>query len=169
VEIPELDDVRIAAFYGGAAIVLVLVPFLGGKPERYCIAIMFGSLVAQTILHSVFGAVQFDEVDWIVLVADALILFGMAWIAVSADRIWPIFAASLALISLVSHLARQFTDMLGFSYAQYNVVPTGLILLLVFLGTVCHRIRLRIFREDPDWVAFDEYSEFRRIAGKSEL
>lgn len=168
-EIFSLTDIRIVAFYGLTLVVLVLVPVFGGKPERYSILVMFSSLIVQTLLHSLYGLAHFDEVDWIMVFADTWILIGIGGVALNANRFWPIIASAMALLSLASHFARHNTEMLGFSYAQFNFVPTAVILLLMFLGMIGHRLRLRSNGEDLDWVPFKEYAKLRRIANKAEL
>ncbi|MDJ0643163.1 MAG: hypothetical protein QNJ15_10120 [Erythrobacter sp.] len=162
--LPDFSHLGIAIFYvvffGG----LPLAAWFGGAPERWGVAAFAGMLIVQGLPYGLLVDPTYNSVDLVVLISDVLAFAAFFAIALNARRVWPLFAASLQLISVLGHFARGVTDIIGFSYSLLNSVPTTLVMLLVLAGAVLHQMRLRRRGEDPDWVPFRQYSEFRELA-----
>lgn len=168
-DLPDFSDARIWAFFAAAAIVFGLAGFFGGKPERYGVLTLALMPLTQLALYSTVSSPKYGSLDWVALTADLIGLAGFTYVMMKADRLWPIAAFAMAVLSTLAHFARVNTDMLGFSYAQFKTVPTGLVILLLLVGTFAHQIRLRRHGKDRDWVPFKQYREFRRIAHQADL
>lgn len=162
--LPDFSHVEIALFYvvffGG----LPLAAWFGGAPERWGVAAFIAMLVVHALPYGLVVDPIFHSVDLVVLFSDITALAVFTAIALNARRIWPLFAASLQLISVLGHFARGVTDIIGLSYLLLNSVPTMMVLLLVLAGAAMHQYRLHLRGEDPDWVPFRRYGEFRELA-----
>lgn len=149
--VPDLGDPVILAVYGAAGLVFVSVCF-GGRPERLGFVILAIMLALQLALHSWLGGPTFEAVEVSVLVAD---LFGFAaFVALmrQSERLWPIFAVIMMMMSLLGHFARATGDMLPLSYANFEAGPTVLILATLPFAVVLHQVRARRRGFDRDFV-----------------
>ncbi|MEL7198334.1 MAG: hypothetical protein AAGL10_08465 [Pseudomonadota bacterium] len=165
---PDTTHAGVAAFIASFFAALVLAWILGGKPEKagvYTLAAMFA---AQAVLYSTVGNPQFDQIDVIAVTSDVIGLLVFTLIALNADRVWPFLAAAMQLISGMAHLTHGFRVMLGQSYVDFNAYPTAIVLFLLIAGTLLHRYRLHRHGKDRDWVPFQRYAEFRRLAQDAE-
>ncbi|MEL7188056.1 MAG: hypothetical protein AAGK17_00770 [Pseudomonadota bacterium] len=166
--LPDFTHPAIAVFYSifGAAVALGWV--LGGKPER-CGALTLASIFSvQLILYSTISDPTFDEIDFVGVITDAIGLLGFTAIALSANRIWPLFAAAMQLIAVLAHLTHGFRPMLGQSYVDFEAYPTAFVTLCVIGGVAMHRYRLKKYGHDRDWVPFKKYQEYRALAQETE-
>lgn len=163
-DLPDFADPGVLPFFTTALIVIIAAAIFGGKPERFGAAVLAFMPISQFLLYSTIASPVFGGVDWISVTVDVIGLVGFSIILFHADRIWTVGAFSMTLLSTVSHFARFNTDMLGFSYAQFKAVPTGLLILLILIGTACHQWRLRQRGEDRDWVPHKAYKRIREIA-----
>ncbi len=162
--LPDFSNPGIALFYVVFFVGLPLAAWFGGAPERWGVAAFTGMLIVQALPYGTVVDPVFDSVDLVLLTSDTLAFAAFFTIALNARRLWPLFAASLQLISVLGHFARGVTDIIGFSYSLLNNVPTTLVLILVLVGAVMHQLRLRRRGEDQDWVPFKRYAEFRELA-----
>lgn len=160
--LPDLSDWRIAPVYAVVPVALALVWFLGGKPEKAAFGVLLLMLAAQIVLHSIFGEPRFDQIDYVSATADAIGLIGIGAVALYADRVWVIGAFAMAVLSALSHYVRLNTDMLGFSYAQFEAVPTVVMLALVFVGIGEHQYRQIRLNKQRDWVALRKNASYRK-------
>ena len=162
--LPDFSHFGIALFYVVFFCGLPLAAWFGGAPERWGVATLVGMLIIHALPYGLFADPIYHSVDVVVLVGDVLALGAFTAIALNAKRIWPLFAASLQIISVLGHFARSVTDIMGLSYSLLNTVPTTLVLTLVLSGAAMHQVRLHRRGEDPDWVPFKRYGEFRELA-----
>ncbi len=161
--LPDFADPRIAALFACLGAILTLAWFLGGGPERkgaYTIAAM---LVVQALLYSTVSEPRFDRIDAVALTADGVGLLGFTAIALNANRVWPLFAAAMELISVLAHLTQGFEVMVDQSYADFKAMPSIAALLSLLLGLIFHRIRIVRYGFDRDWVSFKQYDEYRKV------
>lgn len=144
------EDERLA-FFLLMPLSLVLALWKGGAPERYGALVIIAMAVFQRIAI-LFVPSHFVGVDPASLVSDAIGTIGFGVLAVQARRIWPIWAASLQLLSLSAHFARWAAiGVPPFVYALMRGTPTFVVLTALLLGTVLHMVRLRRRGSDPSW------------------
>jgi hypothetical protein len=151
------------AFFLLLPLSLVLAAWKGGAPERFGALVIVLMAVVQRIAIQ-FDPSEFVSVDPASLVTDAVGAIGFGILAVQARRVWPIWAASLQLLSLSAHFARWADiGVPPFVYALMRGTPTFVALAALALGTVLHMIRLRRHGTDPSW---QDWSRVRASSGR---
>ncbi|AIT79421.1 hypothetical protein [Novosphingobium pentaromativorans] len=139
------------AFFLLLPLSLLLAVWKGGAPERYGALVIVAMAVIQRIAI-VFVPSHFVSVDPAALVTDFVGLAGFGTLAVQARRIWPIWAASLQLLSVSAHFARWADiGVPPFVYALMRGSPTFLALAALLVGTILHIVRLKRHGADPSW------------------
>ena len=142
----------ITVFYALFFITLLAAWIWGGKPERIGGAIHLALACLQGAFYLVVPP-SFASLDGISLLTDALGLAGFGWLALAANRMWPIWAASLQLLSLAGHFARWAQlEIAPYAYSLLRTAPTALGLLVLLLAVVVHRKRLKQSGQDRPWV-----------------
>lgn len=124
----------------------------GGKPERYAAWWqLIAGLLTPILTPPIFVGV-FDVVPLSTFLIDVLLCVALWWLAVRADRYWPILLAGFQLVSVAGHVVR-FLDpkMLRFGYAFLEAFWAYPMLLTMVVGTWLHRRRLRTLGTDPPW------------------
>ncbi|MBO0749447.1 MAG: hypothetical protein J2O44_03315 [Porphyrobacter sp.] len=146
-----MQSPRIVVFYLVLILSVVSALWKGGKPER------IGALIilAMAVLQFGFLAVvprYYRTVDLVSVLVDTVGLVGFGALAVYAQRVWPIWAASLQLLSLTSHFSRGVdANVKPLAYVFMKSGPTFLVVIALLLGTIFHRRRLRAHGADRAW------------------
>lgn len=130
----------------GIAMILAAAFFAvarGGPPERIAAAIIVCWLLSDVSYHLVFGPSGFDSVDPVHLILDGGELVAIVWLALRANRMWPLWAAAAQLICVSGHVA-VFISPEGMRRAYWAMtqLPPYIQLTAVFLGAVAHTRRL---------------------------
>ena len=134
----------LAIFIAGGAFAY----YKGGPPERYSAAIIVGWVVIDVIYHLVFGPSGFDVVDPNHLLIDGAQLVAITWVALRANRMWPLWAAAASLICFAGHLAAIIEPRgLRRAYWALSTIPQFIQLLALLLGAVAHARRLSKLRK----------------------
>ncbi len=164
--LPDFNEPTVVLFFSILALAAALSFWRGGAPEKSGAFFMVWMILIQSIAYGSV-ATRFWEVDPVALLGDSILFVGFGAIALNAKRIWPLFAAGLQLISLSAHFARQVEDdVIALAYATMKVVPTGLVLLLLVIGTLFHQHRLRKLGKDLSWADFELWRELWRAPSK---
>jgi hypothetical protein len=123
----------------------------GGAPERVAAAILLVGGLASPLLAS--GASdRFFGVEPGIFLADLLILLGLLWLVVRADRFWPIWMAAIQLTQTSGHILRAADPTLHpWIYWFTSAMWSYPILLILAIGTVRHQRRLAKSGVDPSW------------------
>ncbi|WP_188770112.1 hypothetical protein [Novosphingobium endophyticum] len=151
------------AFFLLLPLSLALAAWKGGVPERLGALVIVVMAVVQWIAI-LFDPSEFVSVDPASLITDAVGAVGFGILAVQARRIWPIWAASLQLLSLSAHFARWADiGVPPFVYALMRGAPTFLVLIALLLGTILHMMRLKRHGADPSW---QDWSRARAAYGR---
>lgn len=119
----------------------------GGRPERGVAATLVAIAAIDPVMHWILGTVgRYDTLN----VVHAAIDFGgfcaLLAIALKADRIWTLWAASAQLLALTSHGLRMLEiPMAEIVYAVVTRAPFYILILMLIAGTwLEHRRRRRI-------------------------
>jgi len=116
----------------------------GGPPERIAAAIIVSWVFSDAIYHLLFGPSGFDRVDPVHIVLDGGELIAIMWLALRANRMWPLWAAAAQLICVSGHIA-AFIEPGGFRRAYWAMtnLPQYIQLLALLLGAAFHARRER--------------------------
>ena len=135
--------VRYAIQMSLLAIVALYAWKKGGVPERGVAVILLSMSLADPVYHAVLGtAAQMEAIDFGHLIIDLAAFSGILFIALRANRIWTLLAASAQLLSLMSHLVRVMSvEMWEWSYAIMARAPSYLLIILLAIGTLLHSRR----------------------------
>src|SRR5687768_3341129 len=85
----------------------------GGPPEKLAAAIIVGWVFSDAVYHLLFGPSRFDTVDPVHVVLDGAELAAIMWLALRANRVWPMWAAAAQLLCVSGHIA-AFIEPGGF-------------------------------------------------------
>lgn len=158
---PDLQFASIAAYYGVFAFAIVFALWKGGEPERYGIVMLLVGFFVQATAYGV-TKVRFESVDPASLLVDLVNLVGFTAIALNAKRYWPLVAAALQLLAVLTHFARFVElEITPLVYSVMRTLPTGGVIVLVIMGTAFHIVRLKRWADDPAWV------DWEMVRGKS--
>jgi hypothetical protein len=121
----------------------------GGAPERIAIlAILFA--VAATIAvasNRIFGSREIG-----IFVVDVVLTLMICTLAMLAERFWPLWLSAILIVGVMLQLAiwyapHYYRDVYLILHAM-SAYPT---LILILVGTLRHRHRLRRDGHDPAW------------------
>lgn len=125
------------------AVVLAFVVWKGGVPERLGAFLMgLRFVLVDPIYHALHAPARFDVLEPGHAAMDIVLFAAMLWLALRANRIWPLCMCACALVSLVGH----FVVLIGFvgqvlAYWGMTQIPLFLELSCLIAGTVSHRLR----------------------------
>lgn len=132
--------------------VVVLAFRRGGEPERLAAAIIVVWMVSDISYHLLFGPSGFDRVDPVHVVLDGGELVAIVWLALRANRMWPLWAAAAQLICVTGHLAVMVEpDGIRRAYWVMTQVPPFIQLVALLLGALAHARRERRLGRYRSW------------------
>lgn len=114
--------------------------FKGSGPERAIAATLAGMLIVDQSYHVATNVeVIYLSVDYAHTAIDFAGAVSLTWIALMANRIYPLCMAAVQIISLLSHFARgQSAEMAQLAYAVLMRAPSYLLIVLLALGMLAH-------------------------------
>ena len=117
----------------------------GGSPERAVATVIPSIAVLDLAYHTLWGNVTiYDRINAGHLVIDLLALIAMVAIALRANRLWTIWAASAQTIAVLAHFLRVIAPgMHPWVYAAMDRGPSWLEIALLFIGTAIFQYRQR--------------------------
>jgi hypothetical protein len=112
----------------------------GGKPERHVTTVLLGMFVASTIHGFVVGSwTDYSEIPWSRISLDFFGFILLLGIALKADRWWPLWVASVQLLSVLAHVLRVIDAALPpLVYAVLEQWPFWIAIMITGLGTYLH-------------------------------
>lgn len=126
----------------------------GGGPERGVAIFFTGVLILPLVAFRIFGTgtLIFGNFAMLYVGLDAIALLGFVLIALNANRNYPLWIAGLQLVAVGAHMVRGFADAVSpLAYAILAVGPSYGQLVLMIIGLLRHRWRLRRYGEYRDW------------------
>ena len=114
----------------------------GGEPERIAATIIISWVLIDAAYHVAFGPSGFDTVDPVHVVLDGGELVAIMWLALRANRMWPLWAAAAQLLCVSGHIA-AFVEVGGMRRAYWAMtqLPQYIQLIALGLGAVAHARR----------------------------
>lgn len=136
-------------------LLLCVVAFLrGAGPERAAIAVWVICVeIPKLIYRDLLGYdVQVDQVDIYLALKDAAAAILWVFLALYANRNYPLWIAGVQLLAVGAHVARGLLEAIApISYAVLIVAPGWIVLLIMTLGFTRHILRTRKFGKYRDW------------------
>jgi hypothetical protein len=138
----------------------------GGPPERAGIGIAIGASVLTAALASL-DAREFEQLQTGVFILDLATLAAFGVLALVADRFWPLWITGIHMIGVATHSAKLVDPaIVPWVYGATQALWSYPILLLIVIGAVRHRRRLKRFGADNSWTSFFVFpGRLRRRAG----
>lgn len=132
--------------------IFVVVSRYGSGPERVVLQIWLVVSLLDLVYHVSVGPLQYHDIDLIHVVLDIMAMIGFLWVALRANRVWPLWIAALQLQPLVVHLA-MFMQLPGndMAYWLMMVAPADIEILILLIGTLAHVHRKRLIGPYRDW------------------
>jgi hypothetical protein len=124
----------------------------GGAPERAAAAIIVAWIVGDALYHILFGPSGFERVDPVHLVLDGAELAALLWLALRANRVWPLFAAAAQLICVTGHAAVLLEpDGMRRAYWAMTQLPQYIQLTALVMGAAAHARREQLIGPYRSW------------------
>lgn len=123
----------------------------GGPPERLAAAIIVCWIITDVSYHLVFGPSGFERVDPVHLVLDGGELVAIVWLALRANRMWPMWAAAAQLICVSGHIALFMEPGMRRAYWAMTQLPPYIQVTALFLGAVWHARRFERIGPYRSW------------------
>lgn len=129
-----------------------IVWWRGGQPERFAALIIVGWIASDSVYHLLFGKSDFVRVDPVHVVLDTAELIGIVWLALRANRVWPLFAAAAQVMCVSGHIA-VLASANGFNQAYWAItsLPQYIQLFAVLAGAAAHTRRVRLIGPYRSW------------------
>jgi hypothetical protein len=124
----------------------------GGPPERMAAGIIVCWVITDVSYHLVFGPSGFDAVDPVHLVLDGVELVAIVWLALRANRMWPLWAAAAQLICVSGHVAVLVSpEGMRRAYWAMTQLPPYIQLTALLLGAIAHARRFERIGPYRSW------------------
>lgn len=132
---------------------LVFVLWRGGQPERTAIvAWTAASLLSTGSVELRLGS--YDSVQFGVFAIDIVLLAAFVWLALRADRVWPLWVTGFHLVGVLTHVAKVLKpDLHPWAYAIGQAGGGYLVLAAITIGTLRHSTRVRKSGPERSWKA----------------
>ena len=124
----------------------------GGPPERLAAVIIVGWVLIDALYHILFGPSGFDRVDPVHLVLDGGELLAIMWLALKANRMWPLWAAAAQLICVSGHITLLIQpEGMRRAYWAMTQLPQYIQLAALLCGATAHARRVRLVGRYRSW------------------
>ena len=123
----------------------------GGAPERIGAVIIAAWILSDWIYHVLFGPSGFERVDPVHVVLDGAELVAIMWLALRANRMWPLWAAAAQLICVSGHLAAFVDPGMRRAYWAMTQLPQYIQIVTLMLGALAHARRERRVGRYRSW------------------
>jgi len=139
-------------YFVGLLVICAAYAFIaGGFPERIGAAV-YALSVAATYLVLWSESSEWRTLEFGVFIVDAVVFVAFVFLALRANRFWPIWVSGLLGLGLFGHMARLAgPTVIPWAYAVVLTIWSYPILAIIALGTFNHHRRIRRNGSDPSW------------------
>ena len=113
-----------------------------------------GNLTNITVVsyHLIFGPSGFVDVDPAHLVIDGAELVAISWLALQANRVWPVWAAAAQVMTVLGHIVVMIGESgINSAYWAMTQLPPYIQLVALVCGAVFHSRRYRQIGPYRSW------------------
>ncbi len=111
----------------------------GGEPERLVAVVLCATAVLDLGNHAVFGQPVYFMVNPGHLVIDLWATFALMWIALRANRAWPLWVSAAQIIVVLGHMSKIVElSLVRYGYFAMIQLPLNVQAVALLLGTVAH-------------------------------
>ncbi|WP_275227447.1 hypothetical protein [Novosphingobium album (ex Liu et al. 2023)] len=133
-------------------VILVLFAMRRGSgPERCVAAILSASLLFSLIRVMLRGPDDFTGLDPILVTIDFAVFAGVLWVALRANRVWPLVIAAMQLIVLLAHGYTLLKIGANQVYWAMMAFPQYIQMVALGIGIFCHLLRRARVGRYRDW------------------
>jgi len=123
----------------------------GGVPEQLVAVACLAAAAATRLIHMPHEF-YFRNMETEIAIVDLALLACLVWVALKANRFWPIWATAAHSTAVAVHLARAFNPSMDWPvYALAASASSIAVLAILWVGAARHHRRLRRFGSDPPW------------------
>ncbi len=134
------------------AAVLVFAFRKGGEPERLVAAVLASTTLLDVVNHAMFGEPVFFAVDPGHLVIDSWAMIALLWIALRANRGWPMLVSAAQIIVVLGHVSKIIElSLVRYGYFAMTQMPLNIQLVALLLGTLAHVRREELIGRYHSW------------------
>ena len=124
----------------------------GGEPERLVAAILFGTFALDIVNHAMFGFPDWYVINPGHLVIDCWAFITLMWVALRANRGWPLWVSASQVLVVLGHVAKVWNlAMVVQAYWAMTQMPFFLQLAVLAIGTWAHAMRTRRIGTYQGW------------------
>jgi hypothetical protein len=147
--VPSLLNVLILSIF----IVATAIAWRGGAaPERAVATTIMVWIGVDMIYHLLYGRSSFDTVDPFHVVIDTAELMVIFWLALRANRLWPLFAAAAQVMCVTGHISVLVQhDGMRRAYWAMTQLPQYIQLTALIMGVAAHERRERVVGRYRSW------------------
>ncbi|WP_295636014.1 hypothetical protein [Novosphingobium sp.] len=134
----------LVVFYNAIVLATVVLALCkGDEPEQLTSLVIMTGLFADLVNHWLLGAPNFFTINPGHLVLDGWQLIVLMWVALYANRGWPLWVAALQMIVVAGHLSKLFdVAEIRRGYWVMIAVPGYIQLAVVWIGLASHMRRV---------------------------
>lgn len=120
--------------------------FRGGVPERLGALLLVTAAIFSTLIAD-SETYPFSKFEWGLFAIDTILFLTLLWLALLADRYWPMWLAALQLVSVWMHPAFAFSQSkMAFAYAAASIFWSYPMLIILAVGAVRHHKRTHFIK-----------------------
>ena len=122
----------------------------GGQPERNIATTVLVAQLVDLSLHALFDTDdQITSMDFWHIPLDLAVLAAIGYVAMTAQRLWPLVAAALQLVTTAGHAAAGLNiTMPPLVHAILIQTLSYLLIFTIALGTYLHDRRTKVIHRD---------------------
>ncbi len=131
---------------------VVLALRKGDEPEQLTSLVLMTAVFADNLNHWLFGTPNFFTINPGHLVLDGWQLIVLMWVALYANRGWPLWVGALQMIVIAGHLSKLFDlSAIRRGYWAMIAVPGYIQLLVLWIGLASHTRRVDRIGRYASW------------------
>lgn len=124
----------------------------GGEPEKLVAAVLIATAGLDLVNHAMFGNPVFFAVNPGHLVIDIWAMIALLWVALRANRGWPLWVSAAQIIVVLGHTSKIIDlSLVRFGYFAMTQLPISIQVCALLLGTATHMRREQLIGRYHAW------------------